>query len=63
MESPEKKRRIHFLLPSDHGPMGLWMTQEEVAIVNKMAERYPGKYQGFEGTVQALIDYREKEQD
>ena len=63
MESPEKERRIHFLLPSDHGPMDLWMTQEEIAIVKKMEEEHPGKYLGFEGTVQALIDYREKEQD
>lgn len=52
----EKEKRIHFLLPSEHGPMGLWMTHEDIATVLKMEKKYPGKYKGGEGVLQALID-------
>lgn len=58
MDEPEREKRIHFLLPSKHGPMGLWMTHEDIAIVNKMEEKYPGKYQGAEGVMQAIKDYQ-----
>ena len=48
--------RIHFLMPSKYGQMGLWMSQEDIATVLKMEEKYPGKYKGGEGVLQALID-------
>ncbi len=57
MDTHDKERRMHFVLPSDHGPTGLWMTQEEIAIVNKMLKAYPDKYKGAEGVMQAIIDY------
>ena len=49
---------MHFLFPSEHGPMGIWLSQEDIAIVNKMQDENPGKYQGGEGVLQALIDSR-----
>lgn len=58
MDTSKRERRMHFLLPSEHGPMGVWLTQEEIAIVNKMQDENPGKYQGGEGVLQALIDSR-----
>lgn len=62
MDAHDKDKRMHFLLPSEHGPMGLSMTQEEIAIVNKMQKEHPGKYQGVEGIMQAIIDYRKQNQ-
>ena len=49
---------MHFLLPSENGLIGLWLSHEEIAIVMKMEEENPGKYQGGEGVLQALIDSR-----
>lgn len=34
---------MHFLFPSEHGPMGIWLSQEDIAIVNKMQDENPGK--------------------
>lgn len=58
MDTSEKERRKHFLLPSENGFIGLWLSHEEIAIVMKMEEENPGKYQGGEGVLQALIDSR-----
>ena len=62
MDAHDKDKRMHFLFPSEHGPMGLWMTQEEIAIVNRMQKDHPGEYQGVEGIMQSIIDYRDQNQ-
>lgn len=62
MDTLKKDNRIHFGFPSEHGPVGISMTQEEIAIVNKMQKEHPGKYQGVEGIMQAIIDYRSQNQ-
>lgn len=49
---------MHFLFPSKHGPLGISLTQEEVIIVNTMQKEHPGKYEGGEGVLQALADYK-----
>ena len=58
MELNQTKDRRQFVFSTKSGPMGITLTREEVAIVVKMHEIYPEKYQGFEGVVEALNDYK-----
>ena len=49
----------HFVFPSDHGPMGLSLTPDDIEIVNRMKGENPGKYpEGAEGVLDALSYFR-----
>ena len=43
--------------------MGVWLTMEQIRIVNVMQKKYPDKYEGAEGTLQALVDYKKDNAD
>ena len=43
--------------------MGVSLTMEEIRIVYEMQKKYPDKYKGAEGTLQALVDYKKDNAD
>ena len=58
MEEQSKNTSMRIFLPGPNGPLDVTLTQEEISIVNKMQDKYPGKYKGGEGVFQAILDYR-----
>ena len=53
------KPYIHISVEIDGEPMGLSLTREEIAVVNKLLENNPEKYTGGNGLLQALLDATE----